>query len=251
MKVFGSTVVLFCLATSAQADYDDYDDDCRDEYRVVHRERGRTIIVEEPAPRIVIVEAPPPPPRRIVLRPEPPFVGAIWVEGYWRHTGVRFVWVRGHWIPPRYGYRFVPPRWDARRGHYYHTPGHFRPHHAKVKRRAYRHHRPRSRYVGHVGYERPVYGAHHRQGRRGHVRSPERAHQGRQSVPVRHVRDERRGHHRSRIHTRPHNARDNGRVRAPVTRPRSRPSLQRQRPVRAREAKRDRGRQIAAVHRGR
>ena len=180
MKVFGSTVVLFCLATSAQADYDDYDDDCRDEYRVVHRERGRTIIVEEPAPRIVIVEAPPPPPRRIVLRPEPPFVGAIWVEGYWRHTGVRFVWVRGHWIPPRY--------------------------------------------VGHVGYERPLYGAHHRQGRR--------------------------GHHRSRIHTRSHNARDNGRVRAPATRPRSRPSLQRQRPVRAREAKRDRGRQIAAVHRG-
>ena len=224
MKVFGSTVVLFCLATSAQADYDDYDDDCRDEYRVVHRERGRTIIVEEPAPRIVIVEAPPPTPRRIVLRPEPPFVGAIWVEGYWRHTGVRFVWVRGHWIPPRYGYRFVPPRWESRRGHYYHTPGPFRPHHAKVKRRAYRHDGPRPRYVGHVGYERPLYGAHHRQGRR--------------------------GHHRSRIHTRSHNARDNGRVRAPATRPRSRPSLQRQRPVRAREAKRDRGRQIAAVHRG-
>ena len=195
MKTLGSAVLLSCLATSAQADYDDYDDDCRDEHVVVYRERGRTVIVEQPAPRVVVVEAPPPPLRRVLVRPEAPFVGAIWVEGYWRHTGVRFVWVRGHWIPPRYGYRFVQPRWEARRAH---------------------------------------------------TRSAERVH-GRHGAPVRHVRDARRGHQRSRPYARPDNVRDTGRVRAPVTRPR--PNLRRQRSVVTRDVKRDRVRQIAAVYR--
>ncbi len=37
--------------------------------------------------------------------------GQVWIPGYWRWTGYRYVWVGGYWGPVRVGYRYVGPRW--------------------------------------------------------------------------------------------------------------------------------------------
>jgi hypothetical protein len=173
IPTFGLAVLTLSLASSVEAQHYpvEYGIGDRDDYIVVERRRARSVIIEEPAPQVVIVKAPPAPPRRVVVRPGPPCVGAIWVEGYWRYTGARFVWVRGHWIPPRRGYHFVQPRWHVHAGHYYYTPGYFRPHHAEVRRATYHRYRPRPGYVYYRGHERPHYPkrhprAHHEHDRR-------------------------------------------------------------------------------------
>ncbi|NNE18156.1 MAG: hypothetical protein HKN10_06740 [Myxococcales bacterium] len=207
--VLGAVVLGICTPADAELYEMEYGVGHRDDYIVV--ERSGTTLIEEPAPRVVVVHAPPPPPRRVVVRPERPCVGAIWVEGYWRYTGVRFVWVRAHWIAPRDGYRFVPPRWHVHAGYHYHTPGYFRPYHAKVRRPAYHHYRPRPGYVYYRGYQRPNYRSHHPPG---HYK---------QGVPqARH---------------------------AGVARPQSRPSAPRVRVGVSRNSRPSKARQVAAVQR--
>lgn len=72
------------------------DDDSR-EVRTVRRE-------------VVVVEAPPAPRAEAPPRPR---AGYVWVDGYYRHDGRRYVWVPGHWErPPRTEARYVPGRWD-------------------------------------------------------------------------------------------------------------------------------------------
>jgi len=164
-----------------------------DSYVVVERSRSGAIVIEEPAPRVVIVDAPPPPPRRVVVRPAPPCVGAIWVEGYWQYTGLRFVWVRGHWVAPRDGYRFVQPRWHVHAGYHYYTPGYFRPIYAKVRRRAYHYYRPRPGYVYYRGHQRPVSRRHHPPGHYKHAQHPGRGH-------YKHVQKPGRGHYKHANH---------------------------------------------------
>jgi WXXGXW repeat (2 copies) len=55
----------------------------------------------------VYADAPPPAPRYDVV-PVAPFVGAIWIGGYWNWYGGRRVWVPGRWVPPHHhhGYRY-------------------------------------------------------------------------------------------------------------------------------------------------
>lgn len=54
----------------------------------------------------VYADAPPPAPRYDVV-PVAPFIGAIWIAGYWNWYGGRRVWVPGRWAHPHhhYGYR--------------------------------------------------------------------------------------------------------------------------------------------------
>jgi hypothetical protein len=172
-----------------------------DDYVVVERNQPGVVIVEEPAPRVVIGHAPPPPPRRVVVRPEPTCSGAIWVDGYWRHNGVRFVWVDGHWVAPRYGYRFVQPRWHVHAGYHYYTPGYFRPAYAQVRRPTYQRYRPRPGYVYYRGYQTPDHRRHHPPGHYRHVKHPGRGH-------YKHAQRHGRGldirvDHRGRGHTKP------------------------------------------------
>jgi hypothetical protein len=64
----------------------------------------------------------PPPPYTEVV-PVAPFVGAVWLSGYWGWSAGRHVWVGGHWVRPQPGhvwspYRWVPAggRWHLHRG---------------------------------------------------------------------------------------------------------------------------------------
>ncbi len=65
---------------------------------------------------IVAPEAPPPAPVEVV--PAIPFVGALWIAGYWNWVGHRHVWVPGRWEAPRQGHQYEPRRWAPTGGGY-------------------------------------------------------------------------------------------------------------------------------------
>jgi hypothetical protein len=69
-----------------------------------------------PAP--VFVDVAPPPPYQEVV-PVTPFVGAVWITGYWRWHEGRHYWVPGRWEHPRPGYTYVPHRWVSEGGHWH------------------------------------------------------------------------------------------------------------------------------------
>lgn len=91
---------------------------CVEERPVRHHPRPveREVIVERQAPPPAMVEviAPQPPPSRIVEVVPPSRQGYIWVHGYWRWDGRRYVAVAGHWREARPGYRYVHPHWERR-----------------------------------------------------------------------------------------------------------------------------------------
>lgn len=68
------------------------------------------------------------PPAPIVERPgPPPRTGFVWVGGYHRWNGQRYVWVPGRWVrPPRPHAVWVPAHWVPRRGGYVFVRGHWR-----------------------------------------------------------------------------------------------------------------------------
>jgi hypothetical protein len=59
---------------------------------------------------IAVADVPPPAPYYEV-RPALPFVGAVWISGYWGWNGGRHVWVPGRWDHGRPGYVWQPHRW--------------------------------------------------------------------------------------------------------------------------------------------
>ncbi len=69
-----------------------------------------------------------PPPAVIVERPGPPLhAGWVWVPGYYRWSGARYIWVPGRWVnPPRRGVVWVPGRWVPRSGGYVYVAGYWR-----------------------------------------------------------------------------------------------------------------------------
>ena len=76
-----------------------------------------SVYVEPPLfapPPIAIAWAPPP---LLVEAPPPlPFVGAVWIGGYWCWQG-RWVWAAGRWAaPPMAGYTWVQPYYEHRNG---------------------------------------------------------------------------------------------------------------------------------------
>ena len=62
---------------------------------------------------IAVTAVPPPPPYAEVI-PVAPFVGAVWISGYWGWSSGRHHWVPGHYDRPRPGYRWMPHRWEPR-----------------------------------------------------------------------------------------------------------------------------------------
>ena len=77
-------------------------------------------------PLAVAPVAPPPPYEEVV--PVAPFVGALWIGGYWGWSNNRHVWVPGRWEHPRAGYVWEPHRWVARNGHWHLEGGNWRAH---------------------------------------------------------------------------------------------------------------------------
>ncbi|HZQ50952.1 MAG TPA: YXWGXW repeat-containing protein [Bryobacteraceae bacterium] len=69
------------------------------------------------APPPVVIEHPP-------VRPGPNF---IWIRGFYRWDGARYVWVPGHWVvPPRRHTVWVDGHWVHRRGGWFWVEGHWR-----------------------------------------------------------------------------------------------------------------------------
>lgn len=74
-------------------------------------------VVVRVAPPPVVIEHPGPPPR----------TGYVWVGGYHRWDGYRYVWVPGHYVlPPRPRAVWVPGHWAERRGGWVFVEGHWR-----------------------------------------------------------------------------------------------------------------------------
>lgn len=68
------------------------------------------------------------PPAPIVERPgRPPARGFVWITGYHRWDGARYVWVPGRWErPPRPHARWVAAHWVHRHGTWVLIEGHWR-----------------------------------------------------------------------------------------------------------------------------
>jgi hypothetical protein len=61
-------------------------------------------------PETVIVGVAPPP-AQVEVIPVVPYVGALWVSGFWGWNGGRHYWAPGHYVRPVPGHRFVPHHW--------------------------------------------------------------------------------------------------------------------------------------------
>jgi len=84
-----------------------------------------TMLTSAPAAEISVRFGPPPPPREVVVvRPSPRHV---WVPGYYRWDGRRYLWVSGYWsMPPRGRSSWVPGRWERRNGMHIWVEGRWR-----------------------------------------------------------------------------------------------------------------------------
>ncbi len=60
-----------------------------------------------------IVAAVAPPAPYVETVPAAPFVGAVWIGGYWGYHGGRHEWVPGRYEAPRPGYRYEPHHFGA------------------------------------------------------------------------------------------------------------------------------------------
>jgi hypothetical protein len=86
-------------------------------------------VYQPPAPPAVEVVVGTPPPAPIEeIRPAPPFMGALWIPGYWHWQGIRHIWVGGRWSAPAAGHAWEAHRWEKRPdGNWAQRPGHWHP----------------------------------------------------------------------------------------------------------------------------
>ena len=68
--------------------------------------------------------AAPPPPREEYIGVAP-FLGWIWLSGFWAWQLNRHVWIGGHWDAPRPGYRWYPHEWHHNGGYWQQRPGYW------------------------------------------------------------------------------------------------------------------------------
>jgi hypothetical protein len=94
------------------------------------------VVREEPAPTVAVAQTPPPdptpapavvvdqpapPPEVVEVQPPMPGPGFVWIGGYHRWYGGRYVWTHGYWGHPPYGYhRWYGGHWNrGPRGYIY------------------------------------------------------------------------------------------------------------------------------------
>jgi hypothetical protein len=74
----------------------------------------------------VVVRIGPPPPV-VERRPPPPDRSYVWISGYQRWDGARYVWTPGRWDrPPHPGAHWVAHRWVHHGDHWEMQEGHWR-----------------------------------------------------------------------------------------------------------------------------
>jgi hypothetical protein len=67
----------------------------------------------------VVVKMAPPAPQSMAVVGSAPGPKYVWIDGYYRWSGNRYVWVSGKWIvPPRAGAIWIAARWVPRDGSY-------------------------------------------------------------------------------------------------------------------------------------
>ena len=75
---------------------------------------GGCAVVPAPVPvadgDVYTTVAPPTPQYEVV--PVAPYVGAVWIGGYWNWYGGRHVWVPGRYVRPRPGYHWQARYWE-------------------------------------------------------------------------------------------------------------------------------------------
>ncbi len=75
--------------------------------------------------QVVVRVAPPAP--IVEVHDRPPHRDWVWIDGYHRWNGHRYVWVHGHWArPPHPGAVWVAHRWEQREGGWVLIEGHWR-----------------------------------------------------------------------------------------------------------------------------
>ena len=75
--------------------------------------------------QVVVRVAPPAP--IVEVHDHPPHEGWVWIDGYHRWDGHRYVWVHGHWVrPPHPGAVWVAHRWEHRGDGWVLVEGHWR-----------------------------------------------------------------------------------------------------------------------------
>jgi hypothetical protein len=74
----------------------------------------------------VVIRIGPPPPI-VERRGPPPERGFVWIDGYQRWEGGRYIWTPGRWErPPHPGARWVAHHWAHRHGQWVLIEGHWR-----------------------------------------------------------------------------------------------------------------------------
>jgi len=69
----------------------------------------------------------PPPPALVEVRPVVPFVGAVWIGGYYTYEHNRYVWIPGRYAkPPRRDMHWVPGYWKEHHRGWKWTQGYWR-----------------------------------------------------------------------------------------------------------------------------
>jgi len=86
-----------------------------------------TLVTAGIASAQVVIRIGPPPPVHVGIVGVAPGPGFVWVEGYHRWDGGRYVWVPGTWMrPPRPHMRWIPPRYRHARGGWVFVEGRWR-----------------------------------------------------------------------------------------------------------------------------
>lgn len=74
-----------------------------------------------------IIRVAPPPPVHVGVVGRAPAAGYVWIDGYNRWDGRKYVWVQGRWVrPPRRGAIWVAPVWTRRNGGWVFRAGYWR-----------------------------------------------------------------------------------------------------------------------------
>ena len=75
--------------------------------------------------QVVVRVAPPAP--IVEVHERPPHAGWVWIDGYHRWDGHRYVWVKGYWRrPPHAGATWEPHHWEHRGDGWVMVEGHWR-----------------------------------------------------------------------------------------------------------------------------
>lgn len=62
----------------------------------------------------------------VMVRPAPPYAGAVWIPEEYMWSGGSYVYVAPHYVHPRGGRNWAPGYWNTHRGRQVWVKGHWR-----------------------------------------------------------------------------------------------------------------------------